>query len=186
MLIGIIGGGVMLLLVARLSGFGAGATDHERFHQRWFEVVEVIDGHTLRLRSDEAPPFEVKLAGVDTTGVAEAPAFVAERHGGRVLVYLEDVPTRDSAGNLLAYLFLPDDTLLNEHVLAAGLGYADRRWEYAFRGTFQQAEEAAWRQKQGLWASQDESQMPEWRQRWLAEMRKDPWKRQEWRLPDEP
>ena len=178
---------VAIVVASRSTGAGLLATDRARFHQKRFRVVDVIDGDTLRLAPDGGAAATVKLLGVDADGSPDARAFTRAACGEPVLLYLQDVPTRDHAGNLLAYVFLPDGTLLNQTLVTNGLAYADRRFDYPYRTTFVQAEEAASRKRVGLWAddAHDET-MPEWRKRWLTEVRKKPWERKAWVRPNEP
>ena len=188
-------GAITLLLVAlgvavigsRSRGAGVVATDKTRFHQQHGTVAEVVAGDDLRVVTDRGTAATVRLIGVDANASPAAAAFAREACRGGVLLYLQDVPTRDHAGDLLAYVFLPDGSLLNETLIARGLAYADRRWDYAYRSTFTQVEAAASKKRLGLWADDShERTMPEWRQRWLTEVRKKPWKRQEWVRADEP
>ena len=179
---------MFLCVVASHSLLQSGlATDKARFQQRECRVVEVVQGDTLRVTTEDGAAATVRLVGVDANGSDDARAFAEAACGGGVRLYLQDVPTRDHAGDLLAYVFLPDGSLLNQELIARGLAYADRRWEYAYRSPFMQLEAAASKRRVGLWADDaHEGTMPEWRKRWLTEVRKKPWKRQEWVRPDEP
>src|SRR5687767_8848500 len=174
----------LVVLLAGMAWTG-GATDHDRYHQRRFPVLEVVEGDELRLGSG-AGTFVVKLIGVDAHGSAEARELARAVCGAEVMLYLETVPTRDHAGKLLAYVYAGDGTLVNAALIESGWAYADRRWDYSFLRMFLQAEEQAQSRKRGMWPGMTEDRMPEWRQRWLAELKKEPWKRQEWRRKDEP
>ena len=181
-----------LLIVAGVVAswaFRAGglSTDRGRLHQKWCRVVGVVAGDTLRVEPDDGAAVVVKLIGVDANGDAPALAFTESAVSPRVLLYLQDVPTRDHAGNVLAYAYLEDGSLLNQAILDRGLAYADRRWDYAYRASFTQAEEAASRKRVGVWADDGhEATMPEWRRRWLGEMRKEVWAREPWVRSGEP
>jgi endonuclease YncB( thermonuclease family) len=102
------------------------------------------------------------------------------------MLYLELVPTRSHAGELLAYVYTAGDLLLNARLIEEGLAFADRRWDYSFARQFFHLEEQAQSRRRGIWGGVTEGQMPEWRQRWLAEMRKQPWERGQWVRDDEP
>ena len=180
---------VAIVVASRSTGTGLLATDRARFHQKHCRVVEVIEGDTLRVSpgGGGGAAVTVKLLGVDADAAPAARDFTRSICGETVLLYLQDVPTRDHAGNLLAYVFLPDGTLLNQTLVTNGLAYADRRFDYPYRATFVQAEEAASRKRVGLWADDaHDDTMPGWRKRWLAEVRKKPWERREWVRADEP
>jgi endonuclease YncB( thermonuclease family) len=174
----------LAVLLAGMAWTG-GATDHDRYHQRWFKVMEVVAGDELRLGSG-SDAFAVKLIGVDAHGSAEAREVARAACGAQVMVYLETVPTRNHAGELLAYVYASDGTLVNAALIDSGWAYADRRWDYSFLRMFLQAEEQAQARRRGMWPGLTEDRMPLWRQRWLAELEKEPWKRQEWRRADEP
>ncbi len=176
-----------VVLAARSLGEST-QSDHARFHRQHFRVTEVVAGDALRLtrKGDEAA-FTVRLVGVDAHGLTAARAAAADVLGdGQVLLYLENVPTRNHAGELIAYVYAADGTLLNQRLIEEGAAFADRRWDYSFLRTFLQAEEQARTRGRGLWPQMTEEQMPEWRRRWLAELQKEPWRRQEWRRRDEP
>jgi endonuclease YncB( thermonuclease family) len=174
---------VAAILAARAS---TAATDHELFHQKRLAVIEVESGDTLMLAGDEGLTIAVRLIGVDANGSEEARAAAAEICGEEVLLYLESAPTRNHAGQLLAYVYAPDGTHLNAWLIETGVAFTDRRWDYSFARTFQQLEEEAYSRRRGLWAAMTEERMPEWRRRWLAEMRRQLWERAEWRREDEP
>lgn len=167
--------------VARLM---APPSDFSRFHQKRFPVLGMPATDTITI-AVEGEAFDVHLLGVDAT-----PGEVKTvRPGENVLLYLEAVPARTSGGKLLAYVFLENHTLLNEQQVVSGAAFVDRRYGFAYRRTFEQAEEAAMRQRLGVWATVDENcdpPMPEWRRRWRAEMSKPAWERTEWRRSDEP
>lgn len=127
-----------------------------------------VDGDTLRVRDADGKRLSVRLLGVDAPessktrrGYAEkfgreAKDFLAASLSGVTSVTLEfDAPQgrSDKYGRLLAYVWLPDGTCLNERLVA--YGYA---WEYTYRAPYRlrdvllraQAEAAA--ADRGLWA----------------------------------
>lgn len=174
------------IMVARGGSGGQTATDHQRFHQGRFVVIDAASGDLLRLAEDTGEAVDVRLIGVDANGAPEARQLLAAACGEEVLLYLEIAPTRNHAGELLAYVYAADGTLVNGRLIESGWAFADRRWDYSFLRTFLQLEEQAYSRKAGFWPSMLEERMPQWRRRWLAEMRKQPWERQEWRRADEP
>lgn len=174
------------IMVSRAGSGGQAATDHQRFHQRRFVVIEAASGDSLRLADAAGSAFDVRLIGVDANGAPEARELLAAACGKEVLLYLEIAPTRNQAGELMAYVYAADGTLVNGRVIESGWAFADRRWDYSFLRTFLQLEEQASSRRAGFWPSMSEERMPQWRRRWLAEMRKQPWERQEWRRGVEP
>lgn len=178
-----------LLLSIRLRS-PLNATDHGRFHQTDATVAEVREGDLLRV-SLGREAIDVRLLGSDTFGREDArdrARTAIDSAGGVVRLYLEDIPTRNAAGELLAYVFV-GDLLLNEQLIEAGVAFADRRFDYSYRQHFERLEQQAATRRRGVWATfpdVPETDMPEWRRRWLREFRKDPWDRVEWRRGDEP
>jgi endonuclease YncB( thermonuclease family) len=97
---------------------------------------------------------------------------LVERAGkGPLVLRLETTQSRNPAGDLLAYAYLPDASLLNLELIRFGQAYADRRSAFAQRPQFEQAENEARQKKRGLWRAVTEEQMPVWRQDWLRKRR---------------
>ena len=155
------------------------AYDFEKYHEKTFTVVKVVDGDTLDI---DAPDGEfgttrIRLLGVDTpetkhpeTGPMyfgeEATDFATESALGRqVTVYLEADRTRGYYGRLLAYVQLPDGSMLNEVLLTEGLAYADLRFDHSFYHKYEQLQAAARSGKKGLWGQVAREQLPQWLQR---------------------
>jgi endonuclease YncB( thermonuclease family) len=57
----------------------------------------------------------------------------------------------DEAGRLLAYLYLPDNTLLNAELIRAGFARVDRGTAATLQAPMEQAEAEARRKRMGLW-----------------------------------
>ena len=84
---------------------------------------------------------------------AEAAALTASLiDGGSVRLRLEPHLTRGEYGRLLAYVELPDGTLLNERLLLAGLAKAEGRWSHLHVERFALLENQARRDRVGLWS----------------------------------
>ncbi len=66
-------------------------------------------------------------------------------------VRLEAHRLRGRYGRLLAYIVLPDGTVLNERLLSEGLAQADDRWPHRDMDRYRQLEDQAKREKRGLW-----------------------------------
>lgn len=154
------------------------AADLARYHNQTFRVVRVVDGDTVHIdASDEKTPYTIiRLRGIDTPEVhgeqgpryfgPEASVYCRVVADGQ-FVRLELVPeeTRDKYNRLLAYIFLPDGTMLNEHLIAQGYAYADTRFAHPRKARFSQAEQQARRGGLGLWGHVTTEQMPAWRQK---------------------
>ena len=83
---------------------------------------------------------------------------------------LEPTQTRDKYRRLLAYLYVSDNENLNLSLVHDGQAYADRRFPHTLKPQFEQEENDARTKKRGLWKEVTESQMPAWRQKWLAQL----------------
>jgi len=94
----------------------------------------------------------------------EASAFVrAVALSQRVTVWLEPFRhTRGKYGRLLAYIYLPDETMLNEELIRRGFGYADERFDHMMARRFADLQKQARRDKCGLWREVQPHQWPQW------------------------
>ena len=157
----------------------AKARDFEKYHQKIFTVVNVVDGDTIDIDVPDGKynHTRIRLWGIDTPetkhpefGVMyfgpEAADFATNLVLGKhVAVYLEEERTRGYYGRLLAYIKLPDDRFLNEVLVAEGFAYADLRFKHSFYNKYKQLEAAARSQKKGLWQNVSREQLPQWLQK---------------------
>lgn len=156
------------------------SSDHEKYHDRSFRVVHVVDGDTLHIDIPDAEreATRIRLWGVDTpeTGHGnttemyfgpEAKTFAKDSLEGRTVhVILAEKKTRDKYDRLLAYVYLErGGVMFNELLMEEGFAYADRRFPHHYRDQFEAIESRARREKKGLWAGVKSDQMPPWRQR---------------------
>ena len=126
--------------------------------------VRVVDGDTIVLDGGE----RVRLIGVDTPELHhpakpvqyfahEAKARTVTLAQGRRVGLEYDHQRRDRYGRTLAYVFLPDGTLLNLRLIAEGYGFAYTK--YPFRSDymvrFRAAEREARARSNGLWAGRE-------------------------------
>ena len=146
-------------------------SDWQRYEGRSFTVVRVIDGDTIEidLPDGPSPATQVRLWGIDVSEKADVPgnrsagavadaaaAFVRQRCRGRaVRLRLEAHRLREHDGRLLAYVELPDGSLLNEQLLAHGLARADERFDHRLRERFAMIEYQARHDRIGLWTEAD-------------------------------
>lgn len=161
-------GAAALLVLADRGGLLLDTGDDlARYDGRAFVVTRVIDGDTLEVdaRDGDGRYTRVRLWGVDTPEMARRdPPRPAEPYaqaasewtrrlafGQTVRLTLEPHRLRGTYGRLLAFVELPDGTLLNESLLMAGLARADGRWSHRHLKRFEQLEEGAREAGVGLW-----------------------------------
>ena len=153
------------------------SSDHQRFDKKTFTVVKVVDGDTIDIDvPDGQKSFtRIRLWGVDTPETKhprkdvmffgpESSAFTEKQTlGQKVKVVLEPFEnTRGKYGRLLAYVYLPDGSMLNEELIRQGFGYADPRFNHMLRSKFLQDEKQAQHDKLGLWQSAQPHHWPDW------------------------
>jgi micrococcal nuclease len=168
-------GGVSLRHSIRRSLFEG--SDWKKYHEAVFSVTYVVDGDTIDLAIPDGkyPTTRVRLLGVDTpetknpkTSVMyygpEASAFTKKLCEHQLVTVLLDTVAgqRDKYGRLLAYIRLPDGSILNERLIAEGFGYADLRFEHSFYDQYAVLQEEVMRDKRGLWKGVTRDQFPQW------------------------
>jgi endonuclease YncB( thermonuclease family) len=177
---------IVLALSAALDRFGAfryQGDDWRTFDQKACLVTHVADGDTIVVRPTAGgPETRVRLLGIDapelhsrdTAGrpdywAAEAKRYTLTRLEHKaVTLRLEQTETRDRYRRLLAYVYVNDSDNLNLDLVRDGHAYADRRFRHSMKYQFERAETEARKAGRGLWKGVTESQMPPWRQDWLA------------------
>lgn len=140
--------------------------DWHRYHGQRFTVVRVIDGDTLDIAVRQGqPPTRVRLWGVDAPEIAHEPGEESERGGQEATDYLramaqgvdvtlrlQDHRLRGRYGRLLAYVELPDGTVLNERLIERGYAKADDRWGHDRFEHYQALQLRAKRNGLGVWS----------------------------------
>ena len=169
-----------VLVCTRVSTPPAATGDRDRYHNRTFSVVRVVDGDTLDIGVPDGDKdrTRIRLWGVDTPEVArgsgesmhfgpEASAFAKRTLEGRdVHIVLSPGRTRGKYGRLLAYVFMErGGAMFNEMLLREGYAYADLRFPHAYADRFRAIEKQTRRAKGGLWKDVTLETMPEWKQR---------------------
>jgi endonuclease YncB( thermonuclease family) len=120
--------------------------------------VRVIDGDTIELEGGE----RVRLIGVNTPESVdprrpverfgkEAAAFTRRLAEGKFVRLEYDEESRDQYGRTLAYIYLPNGTLLNAEIIRQGYGFAYTRFPYRRTQEFVALEREAREQRRGLW-----------------------------------
>ena len=172
-----------------ISHWGTDWDEYSQYHNRSFPVVHVVDGDTLDLGTADGtkPTTRVRLLGIDTPEkqIGDSPAMYfgpeATEYSTRlavekeVTVLLDTVgDVRDKYGRLLAYIRLPDGSVLNEQLIANGYGYADLRFRHSDFDAYVALQQRAMDSKAGLWAKVRRDQLPPWLQRERPDLLKKP------------
>jgi micrococcal nuclease len=167
--------GVALIGADRSGLFGTQqAPDMDRYHDRAFPCVNVVDGDTLdiAIADGDRPHTRIRLWGVDTPETVklnapvehfgpEASTFTRKQTEGKtVRIELLAHDTRDKYGRLLAYVYLPDGRMLNRAIIAEGYGYADPRFDHRDALSFARAMRDARQRQQGLWKDIRQRDLP--------------------------
>jgi micrococcal nuclease len=126
--------------------------------------VRVVDGDTIVLDGGE----RVRLIGVDTPELhhpAKPVQYFAHEAKERTVALAQgrrvgleyDHQRRDRYGRTLAYVFLPDGTLLNLRLIEEGYGFAYTKYPFRpdYMARFRNAERVARTQSHGLWAGRE-------------------------------
>ncbi len=155
----------------------AAAYDFEKYHEKTFTVINVVDGDTIDIDipNGKYNHTRIRLWGVDTPETKDPKTRVIGREaadftmklalGKQVTIYLEEHRTRGKYGRLLAYVQLPNGYILNEVLLTEGFAYADLRFRHSFYNKYKQLGASARSQKKGLWPKLTRHLLPEWLQR---------------------
>lgn len=170
----------MLLLADRAGWLGqAPANDFDRYQGVKVTCVNVVDGDTLDVDIPDGkwPHTRIRLWGVDTPESVkpnapvdhfgpEASRFTRRLAEGQT-VRLELLPhdTRGKYGRLLAYVYLPDGTLLNRRLIGEGYGYADPRFTHPWLSDFKREMRRAREARRGLWKDVRPDDLPDYLQR---------------------
>lgn len=148
--------------------------DFKRYNGKSFRVTHVVDGDTIDIDEPDrgAPATRIRLWGVDTPetkapgkGVQhfgpEATAFTSRLCEGKtVRLELVSGKTRGMYGRLLAYVELPDGTMLNRELIRQGYGYADPRFRHPRETEFQRLQSQARATGAGLWKDVQPGDLP--------------------------
>ncbi len=133
------------------------------------EVVDCIDGDTIRVRIADTPAGlqeieTVRLLGVDTPETVhpnkpverfgkEASDFTRRSLAGKPIYLAFDWDLRDAYKRLLAYVYLADGTCFNALLISSGYGFAYVKYPFQFMEEFKALERKSREQKAGLWGN---------------------------------
>jgi micrococcal nuclease len=131
------------------------------------EVVDHVDGDTVRVRIASPPPElgvieTIRLIGVDTPETVhprrevepfgrEASDFTKARLLGKTVYLAFDWDLRDRYKRLLAYIYTEDGLCHNAEIIREGFGHAYTRFNFRFMEEFRALEREARERKRGLW-----------------------------------
>lgn len=162
---------MVLLLLALLSGMQKLPSSPPASEGLSGTVEWVYDGDTLKVSGIG----KVRLLGIDTPEHEDSSrdrgltrlgvpaknlrpmAKAALQHNialvkNRTVRLVTEAEERDRYGRLLAYAYLEDGTQLNRLLLEKGLAVVYRRFSFAHKKDFLQAEKTAREARLGLWA----------------------------------
>jgi endonuclease YncB( thermonuclease family) len=127
------------------------------------QVLEVIDGDTLLVRSDQ-DVRTIRLVGIDAPerghpvrpkefGSDEAAKYLSDLCEGKEVLLESDREDTDSYGRYLRYVFLPgpERRLLNLDLVRHGYARVLRPFPFSRREEFERAEEEARENGRGIW-----------------------------------
>lgn len=179
--------GLVVLAAVVLAGIYAGdhaglfgtkpapvTPDYTRYNERTFRVVYIVDGDTLDIDAPDSDrgTTRIRLWGVDTPETRnprksvqhfgpEASAYTRHQcQGQRVRLSLVRGKTRCKYGRLLAYVILPDGTMLNRDLVRLGYGYADPRYDHPLKREFLALQNEARKARLGLWKDARQKDLP--------------------------
>jgi len=141
----------LFLVLALILVFASGA------FAKSVKCIEVVDGDTIKVEY-QGRVEKVRLIGVDTPETVhpnkpveyfgrEASAFTRSLAEGKDVTLEFDWQKRDKYGRLLAYVYLPDGTMLNKKLIEQGYGHAYTKYPFRFLDEFRTAERCKRRSK---------------------------------------
>lgn len=141
--------------------------DWARYDGKTCAVVRVIDGDTLDvdIADIDASATRIRFWGIDTPETAksregkQADPFADAAHartrelceGNTIKLKLDSHQDRDRYGRLLAYIILPDGSMLNEVLLMEGLARYEDRFPHQHIERFELLERQARFERRGMW-----------------------------------
>ena len=153
--------------------------DGPKYDGKTFKVVHAVDGDTIDIGLPDGKynDTRIRLWGVDTPETKdprkpgwvgffgpEASEFTRKQALGK-MVRIELASGRDSRDKyhrLLAWVYLPDGTLLNRTLVEQGYGYADPRFAHHLDREFKRLQAEAMNAHRGLWVNGPPADMPDY------------------------
>lgn len=143
---------LILIFVLLLSSKAAEASNMPPIKQ----ILEVVDGNTLKVSTIDDDTFLVKLKGVDAPELGqnfgnEALAYLQKMVAGKNI--LVEYSGKDRWGNRLVYVTAKNGKSINDIMIKNGYGWVDRF--YKNQPELVKLQEEAQLKKAGLWKEKD-------------------------------
>jgi micrococcal nuclease len=124
---------IKVVNIGKVRLIGIDAPERESSPKDAYYMRQGISRKTLRSVASRATRFNI-------------------RHAKNRIVRLEpNRRERDDYGRLLAFVYLPDGSLLNRLLVEKGLAAVYRRFDFPYRESFLEAEQKAREEGKGLW-----------------------------------
>ena len=162
-----LGFGLVAYVVVLILAAGCGAATAPEVKQeadRNVSVTRVTDGDTIEVSPRIEGTEDVRLIGIDTPETAGSPRggqpysekadeFSEQKLGGQRIGLRFDVEKKDQYGRLLAYVYLPNGSMLNETLLREGYAQvATFPPNVRHLGSFESAQRMAREAERGIWS----------------------------------
>jgi micrococcal nuclease len=165
---------IFVLLITLLVGygqshgwFGSAAKEAEVSQPGLYTISHFVDGDTIAVNMN-GKTETIRFIGIDTPETHKpntpvqcyGPAAAAETKtlitngGGKVRLGSDPESTnRDRYDRLLRYVYLPDNTLVNQYLVQNGYAFYYPYFPFTKSTDFQKAEQAAIAAHKGLWTN---------------------------------
>lgn len=162
--------GIALAVIGALAGWAdhrgwlAGWADGPgRYEGRSFRVLRVVAGDRLVVVpvSPASDSLEVQLWGINASGPTAGGAREWTAQWclyQMVTLHIQAHRLRDDNDRLLAFVRLPDGTLLNGRLLSAGLARVDERFSHRAQQRFRMLQQQAKVDRVGRWSPRPRSE----------------------------
>ncbi len=146
-----------LIFVLLLSSKAVEASDMPAIKQ----ILEVIDGNTLKVSTIEGDTFTVKLKGVDAPELGQEFAQESLNYLQKIVAnenVLVEYSGKDRWGNRLVHVTTKKGKSINELMIKEGYGWVDRF--FLSQANLIELQEAAKIKNIGLWNKEEEPMAP--------------------------
>ncbi len=143
---------LVLIFVLLLSSKAAEASDMPAVKQ----ILEVVDGNTLKVSTIEDDTFIVKLKGVDAPELGQEFALESLNYLQELVAdknVLVEYSGKDRWGNRLVYVTTKSGKSVNEIMIKEGYGWVDRF--FLSQENLMELQETAKAKNAGLWAKEE-------------------------------
>lgn len=151
---------VLLFLTLNLNILGSAARAGEQVAVKRIadgDTIELADGRLVRYIGVNAPEVNHERNTAEPFGL-EARMRNAELVGGHRIRLELDVERMDAYGRMLAYVFLPDGSMVNEKLLRSGLSYCLYKMpNVKYDSRLLKAQRDAMQAKLGMWRDWQET-----------------------------